>query len=106
MQVPVYEIDPQEDSRWTTLVNSDSRSSIFHTTEWLEALRQTYGYPARVVTTSPKDMPLVNGIVLCQVNSWLTGPRLVSLPFSDHCEPLVRDAEDLRVLLTELEKRT
>jgi hypothetical protein len=25
------------------------------------------------------------------VNSWLTGRRLVSLPFSDHCEPLIGD---------------
>jgi hypothetical protein len=26
--------------------------------------------------------------VFCRVKSWLTGKRLVSLPFSDHCDPL------------------
>ena len=39
-------------------------------------------------------------IVFCAVNSWLTGSKLVSLPFSDHCEPLLDDAADLDLLLT------
>ena len=106
LRVPVYEIDPQKDSRWSALVQSDPRSSVFHTPEWLEALHRTYGYTARVFTTTSETMPLVNGLVFCQVNSWLTGPRLVSLPFSDHCEPLVRDTDDLRVLLTNVEERS
>ena len=34
------------------------------------------------------------------MNSWLTGRRLISLPFSDHCEPLLDDpAIFLRLLL-------
>ena len=32
------------------------------------------------------------------VRSWLTGNRLVSLPFSDHCEPLVEHTEQFRQL--------
>src|SRR5262249_427709 len=106
LRVPVYEIDPQSDSRWNTLVQSDPRSSVFHSREWLQALHQTYGYTATVFTTSSETMPLVNGIVFCRVNSWLTGPRLVSLPFSDHCEPLVRDTNDLQGLLTNIEERS
>ena len=104
--MPVYDIDPCTDPRWNALVQSDPRSSIFHTLEWLRALRSTYGYSARVLTTSPNNAPLANGIVFCWVKSWLTGLRLVSVPFSDHCEPLVRDEDDLRVLLTEVEKKT
>jgi hypothetical protein len=33
-------------------------------------------------------MPLSDGIAFCEVKSWLTGSRLVSLPFADHAEPL------------------
>jgi predicted N-acyltransferase len=40
------------------------------------------------------------------VESWLTGRRLVSLPFSDHCDPLVDQQEDLQVLLASLEEET
>ncbi|HET8925052.1 MAG TPA: GNAT family N-acetyltransferase [Candidatus Acidoferrum sp.] len=36
-----------------------------------------------------------NGIVVCRVSSWITGTRLVSLPFSDHCEPLLDNFQEL-----------
>src|SRR4030095_13442675 len=102
----VFEIDPMKDPRWIALVESHSRSSIFHTWEWLEALRRTYHYVPKVFTTSPNGAPLRNGIVFCQVNSWLTGSKLVGLPFSDHCEPLFQDAADLRLLLSAIGDRT
>ncbi len=41
-------------------------------------------------------------MVFCQINSWLTGRRLVSLPFSDHCELLVDTQEDLDAVLSHL----
>jgi CelD/BcsL family acetyltransferase involved in cellulose biosynthesis len=46
---------------------------------------------------------LENGLVLCRVNSWITGRRLISLPFSDHCEPLVANAAGARSLANALE---
>lgn len=67
---------------------------MFHSAEWLEALRRTYGYKSVAYTTTPPGRPLENGIVFCRVESWITGSRLVSLPFSDHCEPLVSRSED------------
>src|SRR5262245_54574468 len=89
--MPTHEIDPLRDPRWTAFVASHPFSSIFHTKEWLEALQRTYRYIPIAFTTSAEDKPLANGIVFCKVNSWLTGSKLVSLPFSDHCEPLVMD---------------
>jgi len=86
---PVYELDPLQDSRWQEFLERDARASIFHDPGWLEALRRTYGYIPFVLTTSPPGEPLANGVVFCRVNSWLTGRRIVSLPFSDHCQPLI-----------------
>ena len=37
-------------------------------------------------------------LCFAEMKSWLTGRRLVSLPFSDHCEPLVDSEEDLDVM--------
>jgi hypothetical protein len=68
---------------------------VFHTAGWLEALQRTYGYEPLAVTTSPPGADLENALVFCKVRSWLTGRRLVSLPFSDHCEPLVDDVQEL-----------
>jgi len=51
------------------------------------------------VTTTPTGEELENGIVFCRIRSWLTGNRLVSLPFSDHCEPLVDSQAEFDCLL-------
>jgi CelD/BcsL family acetyltransferase involved in cellulose biosynthesis len=48
---------------------------------------------------------LENGIIFCRVTSCLTGDRLVSLPFSDHCNPLVGDNVSLRRLLAAVTQR-
>ena len=79
------------------------RASVFHTPEWLEALRRTYGYHPVVLTMAAPGMALRGGLVFCQVDSWLTGRRMVSLPFSDHCEPLVSSDEELRHLVLALD---
>ena len=47
---------------------------------------------------------MTNGIVFCAINSWITGRRLVSLPFADHCEPLFQQDRDLRESLEEIKK--
>lgn len=81
-------IDPLRDERWDEFVQQHPRSSVFHTSAWLEALRQTYGYEPVAYTTAPPTASLDNAVVFCRIESWLTGRRLISLPFSDHCEPL------------------
>ena len=98
----VYEIDPLLDPRWAALVESHPHSSVFHSPSWLEALQRTYGYEPMVISTCSPKSDLTNGLVFCRVNSWLTGRRFVSLPFSDHCEPLVDDSEDLIRIFTHL----
>jgi hypothetical protein len=95
----IYQIDPTKDSRWVELVKRHPKASVFHSVGWLLALRLTYGYEPVVFTTSPPTSELENGLVFCRIKSWLTGPRLVSLPFSDHCEPLCDSSEDLNFLI-------
>ena len=85
----VYQIDPLSDPRWLEFLQASPRASVFHSRGWLDALRRTYGYEPVVYTTSPPSSPLANGWAFCRIRSWLTGNRSVSLPFSDHCDPLV-----------------
>jgi len=85
----VHQIDPLRDPRWDELTHCHPHASIFHTTKWLRALHVAYGYRPVALTSSPPGVPLSDGLPFCEVNSWLTGRRLVSLPFSDHCEPLL-----------------
>ena len=89
----IYKLHPLEDQRWQRFVDRDARASVFHTPQWLEALRRTYGYEPVVYTTTPPASELSNGVVFCRVHTWVSGGRLVSLPFSDHCEPLASPSE-------------
>src|SRR5579863_9064094 len=91
----VRTLDPLTDSGWDEFVARHPKSSVFHHRAWLQALARTYGYRPVVFTTSPPDAELRNGLLFCQIDSWLTGSRLVSLPFSDHCEPLCDAPEEM-----------
>jgi hypothetical protein len=84
-------IDPLKDMRWTRFIETHPSASLFHSVPWLEALRRTYGYEPVVYTSCPPGQDLTDGIAFCRVESWLTGRRFVSVPFSDHCEPLSTD---------------
>src|SRR5665213_276854 len=100
--MPLYSLDPITDQRWQDFVTKHPDSSAFHRREWLKSLSDTYRYRPLVFTHSPPQSKLSDGIPFCEVKSWITGKRLVSLPFSDHSEPLLGDAEDADQFASEL----
>src|SRR5215831_17878224 len=95
-------IDPLTDPRWPRLLERHPRASVFQSRGWLEALRRTYGYVPAALATRPSSGKLRSGIVFCEVKSWLTGRRLVSVPFSDYCDALVEDDDDQGQLIEAL----
>jgi CelD/BcsL family acetyltransferase involved in cellulose biosynthesis len=98
----LHRLQPLSDPRWCELLQRHPLSSVFHSAEWLEALRRTYGYEPIAFTTSPPGATLQNACVVCLVESWLTGRRLVSLPFSDHCDVLVDSVAELNAITAAL----
>src|SRR2546426_8758247 len=98
----MYWIDPLHDSRWASFVAQHPQGSVFHTPSWLEALCPTYGFSPIALTSCPHGVELVDGIPFCDVKSWINGSRLVSLPFSDHCQPLLDCKGDLAAFTTYL----
>ena len=101
-QIAVNRIDPLRDSRWKHFVDWHPDSSLFHRVEWLQALQSCYGYLPIALTTSDADSPLQNGFVFCEIRSLLTGKRFVSVPFSDHCQPLVSHPDDFQMFASSL----
>jgi hypothetical protein len=101
---PIYEIDPLDDLRWPEFLERHNNATLFHSPEWLEALRRTYGYSAGAFTTSGPGERLTNGLAFCRVRSWLTGRRLISIPFSDHGSPLTDTGEEFGSLLSRLQQ--
>jgi CelD/BcsL family acetyltransferase involved in cellulose biosynthesis len=101
----VQTLNPLNDPRWHELIARHPLATVFHDDRWLAALRTTYGYEPVVITTSSPDETLENGWVFCHVDSWISGRRFVSLPFSDHCDPLTNDPAELEEFATYLKQR-
>jgi len=96
----IHILNPVADRRWADLVDEHPQASIFHSPAWLTALQRTYGYQPMALTLTPPQEELTNGIAFARVASRLTGTRLVSLPFADHCQPLTQDARQTAELTT------
>ncbi|MBX9692904.1 MAG: GNAT family N-acetyltransferase [Cyanobacteria bacterium] len=103
LQDGVWTVNPLVDVRWPDLTGRHSNASVFHSRGWLNTLRTTYGYEPLAFTTSAPSEELTNALLFCVVRSWLTGSRLVSLPFSDHCDPLVENDEQFQALCAHAE---
>jgi len=87
VDTPLQLIDPTCDSRWDAWVGRYADAEIFHTSAWARVLKETYRFEPRYVQASDTQGREVL-LPLFEVNSWLTGRRGISLPFSDECPAL------------------
>jgi len=90
----VQVIDPRVSPVWDEFVAQQAEGSVFHSTAWARVLLETYHYQPRYYVLTDASGDILAGVPLLLVNSRLTGRRLVGLPFSDMCPPLVRDGCD------------
>jgi hypothetical protein len=70
--------------------------TIFHSDEWMNVLEQTYGFKRMCVKGAQGGR-----ILLMEAQSLVGGKRGVSLPFTDHCEPLATSREEFNELWDE-----
>lgn len=96
----IIEICPQTDPRWLTLL-SQSKSDVFHSVGWMNVLANTYGFQIRALIKLDENEQPKAGMAYCTVEDMMD-PRIVSLPFSDFCDPLVANREDWDCLITNL----
>lgn len=89
-EITIKSVNPLSMSNWNELVLQNVNYSIFHSKEWCEVLQKTYGYKPHYFASIDEDKFKVL-FPMMLVNSFLTGKRLVSLPFSDYCEPIFED---------------
>ncbi len=83
-------VNPINFLNWNDLVLQDDNYSVFHSREWCKLLSETYGYePYYLTNINGNNFDIM--IPFMEVNSIFTGTRLVSLPFSDYCEPIIKN---------------
>jgi CelD/BcsL family acetyltransferase involved in cellulose biosynthesis len=87
-------LDPRTDERWDDFVGRAERATMFHHPAWLELLASRYRYEFAASCVLDEGGRVVAGLPWARIESRLTGRRLVALPFSDACPPLVDGATE------------
>lgn len=80
-------LDPTTDPRWEQLL-ATRPADIFQSPPWLRVLRDTYDLPIEAQVLMAEDDRPTAGFVYARIDD-IMDPRIVSLPFSDFCDPLV-----------------
>lgn len=94
-------LNPVEHPHWDDLLLTAERATFFHTSAWARVLSESYGY-------KPHYFCIIEGgrltglIPVMEIDSFLTGKRAVSLPFTDICHPIADTADIFRDLMGEL----
>jgi CelD/BcsL family acetyltransferase involved in cellulose biosynthesis len=92
MMNKIIKIDPATDPLWEKLV-AQQKSDVFHSPGWIKVLKDTYNFNVEALVSLNSSGEPQAGIVYSMIEDMMD-PRIASLPFSDFCDPLVRDFED------------
>ncbi|AFH50158.1 Hypothetical protein IALB_2455 [Ignavibacterium album JCM 16511] len=90
-------INPSEIADWNNEILRLNNYSFFHSGEWALVLSDTYKYKP-VYFCLFKNNILSSVVPAMEIKSTLTGKRLVSLPFSDFCEPLFGSIDESEII--------
>ena len=92
-------IDPIADPRWDRFVENHPFGWVCHLSGWKQVLEQSFKHMKGhyFVIVDEKDN-IKAGLPVYEVKSWLTGKRLVSIPFGTLCDPLVSSEDDFKQL--------
>jgi serine/alanine adding enzyme len=99
----VLTLEEAESRGWNHVVATHPLGSVFQHTAFLKMIAATFGH------TTPYCVSLVDGQEQCRgglalflVRSWLTGRRLVSLPFTFYADPMVASPEEFARLFPQI----
>ena len=96
-RVAAVQLDLQ-DERWLTFVSSRPETLPFHHPAWAQLVGDAYGFDQFALSVLDGDNRIVGGVPVVDVKSRLGRRRWVSLPFTDHCPPLVGERDAARLL--------
>jgi hypothetical protein len=101
----VTTLNPEKDARWDTFVKKHPFGWLYHLSVWKTVLGQSFKHIKGHYFVIMDDGENISAAIpVFYVKSWLTGRRLVSVPFATLFDPLVSSAEDMALFLHELVK--
>jgi len=94
-------LNPLTYPNWDELLLTHEDYSFFHTSAWARVLSESYGYKP-LYFTATENGRLSALIPVMEVNSFLTGRRGVSLPFTDFCQPIVSNGNQFEEMTQQI----
>lgn len=87
-----------EEELYRDFIDSNPNASIYHTLEWRDIVQETYRYKPQYIIA--RDGETIKGVLpLFQVNSYINGRRLVSIPFTHRVNILYHDISTLQQMI-------
>ncbi len=98
------EIGPERDEEWDRFVRSHPDGWITHLSGWRRTLEKSYPHiKGHQIALLDQDHHIQACLPIYEVRSWLTGNRLVSVPFATLGDPLITTAHDFELLYSEVD---
>ncbi|MEN6464928.1 MAG: GNAT family N-acetyltransferase [Syntrophaceae bacterium] len=91
-------INPEQDERWDRFVEAHDFGWVCHLSGWKKVLEDSFRHMKGFYPVLVEDSQILAALPVFEVNSWLTGRRLVSIPFASLCDPLVSSSVELEEL--------
>ena len=88
-------LNPFIDQRWSVFISNHHNANIFHHPNWHSVLKKQYNFNTFIVAAINEEDKITAGVPFCEVKSLTGKTSWLSLPFSDHCQPLVESACEL-----------
>ena len=97
-------INPIDHPGWDTLIGAMPEHSFFLTSNWARVLNESYSYRPLYFTRSERPTPAKPSMVIpvMELDSFLTGKRGVSIPFTDYCEPIAPNDDGFSSMFDEV----
>ena len=96
-------IDPFSDTRWNQFVENHPLGWIVHLSGWKKVIESTLPHmKGHYLALVEKNTNVIKaGLPIYEVRSWLTGNRLVSIPFATLSNPLISNQQQNELLIAE-----
>lgn len=99
LSVRVLTVEEAESIGWNEMLAAHTMGSVFQHTAFIRMISTTFGHVRPyVLSLCDADGCCVGGLAIFLVKSWLTGRRLVSIPFAFYADPVVSSPEQFGVL--------
>jgi hypothetical protein len=92
------------DPRWADFAATHPAATPFHHPDWTRLIARCYGFRAFALAVCDATGVIQAGLPVVEVPHLRSGPRWVSLPYTDYCPPLVSTGEQEEQLVAALRR--